>query len=162
MKIVNKFISVMEVIFGLVGFVMIVVQSYAVFARNVLSISVPWSDEFLKLLFIWMIFVVSGLAFYSDDLISLTLVEESKGVAGKPAYKIIKIIQYLCGIGVNILIAIQLTPILSTQFSTGEATTIMQYPLWFLNTGLMVGSILVILFGILKIYVMATKGEVTK
>ena len=66
----------MEVIFGLVGFVMIVVQSYAVFARNVLSISVPWSDEFLKLLFIWMIFVVSGLAFYSDDLLSLIHISE--------------------------------------------------------------------------------------
>ena len=162
MKIVDKFIKVMEVIFGLVGLVMILVQSFAVFARNVLSMSVPWSDEFLKLLFIWMIFVGSAIAFYSDELISLTLVEESKSVAGKPAYKIIKIIQYLCGIGVNILIAVQLMPILSTQFVTGEATTIMRYPLWVLNTGLMVGSILIIIFGIIKIYVMATKGEVTK
>lgn len=72
----KKMISAIEWLFGLVGVVMILVETYAVLARNVLLVSTPWVDELLKLLFVWSIFVCSALAFLSDDLISLTLLED--------------------------------------------------------------------------------------
>lgn len=151
-SITGKVIRVFEYFFGFIGVAMILVESYAVFARNVLQISTPWTDEALKLMFIWMIFVVSALAFYSDELICLTLIEDMDRVRKSPKiYGTIKIVQYVLGIALNVLLCKQLIQILATQFSTGETTTVMKYPLWLLNVGLMAGSVLTIIFGVMKI-----------
>ncbi|RGZ01817.1 TRAP transporter small permease [Clostridium sp. AM58-1XD] len=151
-NVIDRVIKVLEVIFGFVGIVMIVVETYAVFARNVLKIPTPWTDEFLKLLFIWSIFVCSALAFYSDSLICLTLIEDSEKVKKKPAaYGTLKVIQYLSGFGVSAFMIKHLCTIVATQMRTGEATTVMKYPLYLINMGLLVGMILVCLFGIMKL-----------
>ena len=68
---------VMMPIFGLVGTAMILVSTYGVFARNVLQLSAPWTDEALKLLDICMIFIMSAVVFLRDEHIALTLVEDS-------------------------------------------------------------------------------------
>ena len=46
---VEKLNKVLEVILGMIGIAMILIQTYAVFARNVLQVASPWSDEALKL-----------------------------------------------------------------------------------------------------------------
>lgn len=48
----DKFISGLNFIFGIVGIIMVFIATYAVLARNVLIVSTPWSDELLKLLFV--------------------------------------------------------------------------------------------------------------
>ena len=65
-NVLNKFISSLDFLFGLVGIVMILIATYAVFARNVLIISTPWSDELLKLLFVWSIYIGSAILFMND------------------------------------------------------------------------------------------------
>ena len=55
---------------------MVLVASYAVLDRNVLLVSTPWSDELLKLIFIWTIYMGSAVLFMNDELISLTLLED--------------------------------------------------------------------------------------
>ena len=72
----DKFISGLNFIFGIVGIIMVFIATYAVLARNVLIVSTPWSDELLKLLFVWSIYVGSAILFMNDGLISLTLVED--------------------------------------------------------------------------------------
>lgn len=149
----NKLIKVLSVILGLVGVVMILVETYAVFGRNVLKIATPWTDEFLKLLFVWSIFVGAALSFMDDSSICLTLVEDSEKVRKKPsAYGVLKVIQYATGFGVSAFMIKHLATIISTQMRTGEATTVMAYPLWFINMGLMVGMVLVCIFAVIKIF----------
>ena len=148
----NKLIKVLSIILGLVGVVMILVETYAVFGRNVLKIATPWTDEFLKLLFIWSIFVGAAMSFLDDSSICLTLVEDSAVVRKRPAvYGVLKVIQYITGFGVSAFMIKHLATIISTQMRTGEATTVMAYPLWFINMGLMVGMVLVCIFAIIKI-----------
>ena len=60
---VEKLNKVLEVILGMIGIAMILIQTYAVFARNVLQVASPWSDEALKLLFVWTIFTGAAMAF---------------------------------------------------------------------------------------------------
>lgn len=40
----DKFISGLNFIFGIVGIIMVFIATYAVLARNVLIVSTPWSD----------------------------------------------------------------------------------------------------------------------
>ena len=60
-----------ETFFGFVGIAMIFIASYSVLARTVLHISATWTDEVLKMLFVWSIFTCSGLAFLKGELIGL-------------------------------------------------------------------------------------------
>ena len=151
-KGINGVKKLFAIIFGFVGIAMILVETYAVFGRNVLKIATPWTDEFLKLLFIWSIFVGAAMSFLDDSSICLTLVEDSAGVRKRPAvYGVLKVIQYVTGFGVSAFMIKHLATIISTQMRTGEATTVMAYPLWFINMGLMVGMVLVCIFAVIKI-----------
>lgn len=151
-SIISKMSAVMEWIFGLAGIVMICVATYGVFARNILKVSAPWTDEFLKLLFVWTIFVCSALAFASDEMISLTLVEDSEKAGKSPAlYGALKVIQYMGSLIVGALLSSQLVTIIGTQISTGEASTVMKYPLWTMNLGVFIGVLLIMIISIAKL-----------
>lgn len=148
----SKPVKAVEALFGVVGIVMILVETYAVMARNILQISTPWSDELLKLLFVWSIFVCSALAFLNDELISLTLFEDDAKEKGKMAlYGIFKIIQYVATLIISGLLVYQIWTIVNTQLSTGEATTVLKYPLWVMNSGILVGMVLTVVFGVIKL-----------
>ena len=115
-------------------------------ARNVLIVSTPWVDELLKLLFVWIVFVGSALAFQNDELISLTLFLRTRPrkKADKFQAAFLKTFQYIIALGVSALIVTQMYTIITTQnMTTGEASTVMKYPLWVLNSGIMVGMVLI-------------------
>lgn len=152
MKTSAKIFSAAESLFGFIGVVMILVESYAVLARNVLIVSTPWVDELLKLLFVWIVFVGSALAFQTDELISLTLLEDNAKEKGKMVkYTVLKIIQYVIALVVSGLIVTQMYTIITTQMSTGEATTVMKYPLWVLNSGILIGMVLIFIMAAIKL-----------
>lgn len=152
MKTSEKLLSAAETLFGFIGIVMILVETYAVLARNVLIVSTPWVDELLKLLFVWIVFVGSALAFQNDELISLTLFEDkAKEKKQMVKYTILKTIQYVIALGVSALVVTQMYTIITTQMTTGEASTVMKYPLWVLNSGIMVGMVLIVIMAVVKL-----------
>lgn len=73
----GKLLKAAEFILGMIGVAMILIETYSVFCRNVTHWSTPWVDEVLRLMFVWIVFVGAAIAYRSDDLISLTLVEDS-------------------------------------------------------------------------------------
>ena len=143
---------VMMPIFGLVGTAMILVSTYGVFARNVLQISAPWTDEALKLLDICMIFIVSAVVFLRDEHIALTLIEDSARVKSCPrVYGSMKIFQYLLALVIHVELVRELYAIIAKQMTTNEITTVLEYPLYFLNVGILIGCMLTVLFAGLRI-----------
>lgn len=148
---VNKINAFMRLVFGGVGTVMIFVASYNVWARDVLQVSAPWTDEALKLLDVWMIFIMAAVVFLTDEQISLTLLEDSRRVRSTPqVYHSIKLFQYILAGVLNVELVRELLKIISTQMDTGEVTTVIQYPLWLLNSGMLIGSILTVIFALVK------------
>ena len=143
---------VMMPIFGLVGTAMILVSTYGVFARNVLQLSAPWTDEALKLLDICMIFIVSAVVFLRDEHIALTLIEDSVRVKSRPlVYGSMKIFQYLLALVIHVELVRELYAIIAKQITTNEITTVMEYPLYLLNVAILIGCVLTVLFAVLKI-----------
>lgn len=147
----DKVVSALDFIFGLVGIVMVFVATYGVLARNVLIVSTPWVDELLKLLFVWSIYVGSAILFMNDGLISLTLIEDGYKEKKPAVYGVLKAIQYIAAVGICALLTSQMFTIVGTQMSTGEATTVLKYPLWIMNLGMLVGLALIVIFGIVKL-----------
>lgn len=144
--------QIMMPIFGLVGTAMILVSTYGVFARNVLQVSAPWTDEILKLLDICMIFIVSSVVFLRDEHIALTLIEDSARVKNRSwVHGSMKIFQYGMALVIHVELVRELYAIIAKQMTTNEITTVMEYPLYLLNVAILIGCVLTVLFAVLKI-----------
>lgn len=149
-KIISQFNMCLRILFGYIGILMILIQSYAVFARNVLKLPSPWTDETLKLMFVWLIFVCAALAFFDEDLIGLDLLEEMLQRRGN--YKwLLKLVQNICALVYGIFTFKWSIDIVSVQISTMESTAVVKYPLWIINLGFLAGSFMVIIFAAYKI-----------
>ena len=148
---VSKLDSGVKSIFGYAGIIMILIETYAVFARNVLKAPAPWTDETLKMLFVWSIFVCSSLAFIGDELIGLDLIQE-KIADNRKAYGGLKILQYALGLVFGVLTTNWGLNIILMQLSTNEKTAVVKYPLWIINMGFLLGSVLLVIFALWKIY----------
>lgn len=137
-------------VMGLFGLLMILLQTYAVFSRTFLKVAAPWSDEVMKLLVIWIIFICSADAFSSDELIGLDILED-KIKNNTKFYKVIKIIQYLIGLIFGVFCTIWGYQIVQQQLGTSESTIVMSIPLAIINIGFLIGSIMIVVYAITKV-----------
>lgn len=116
-------------------------------ASRLLRIPASWTDEILQIFIVWLVFIVSAIAFRVDGLISLELIEEV--LKKKPlAYKILKLVQSLfCIIFVFFMVA-QTYSIVASQYFTQELSPVMGIPLWIKNLGYFLGCVLFCIFGV--------------
>ena len=148
----EKLIKVAEFVLGMVGVAMILIETYSVFCRNVTHWSTPWVDEVLRLMFVWIVFIGAGIAYRSDDLISLTLVED--GLKDKKKilpHNIVKLIQYILALLVSVMLVQQEWVTMMGQISTGEATQITGYPIWIKSFGILVGFVILTIVALVKL-----------
>lgn len=151
-EVSKKLVKGAEFILGMVGVIMILIETYSVFCRNVTHWSTPWVDEVLRLMFVWIVFIGGAIAFLSDDLISLTLVEDSFKEKGKLVpFDVMKLFQYLIALLCGVILSIQQYTTMVGQMATGEATAITGYPVWVKSLGILIGFILLAVIAIVKI-----------
>ena len=152
----GKLLKAAEFILGMIGVAMILIETYSVFCRNVTHWSTPWVDEVLRLMFVWIVFVGAAIAYRSDDLISLTLVEDKWKEKKKILpHNVIKMIQYIIALIISVILVGQQWTTMQGQIKTGEATQITGYPLWVRSCGILVGFILLAIIALLKIIKLA-------
>lgn len=140
-----------EFVLGMVGVIMILIETYSVFCRNVTHWSTPWVDEILRLMFVWIVFIGGAIAFKSDDLISLTMVEDSLKEKGKVIpYSVMKLIQYVTALVVAVILTGHEYSTMINQMGTGEAAPITGYPTWLKTFGILIGFLIFDILGVLK------------
>lgn len=148
----SKFAKAAEVILGLVGVLMILIETYSVFCRNVTHWSTPWVDEVLRLMFVWIVFIGAAIAFRTDELISLTLIEDGYKDKGKMfPYNVMKLIQYIVALIVAIMLTGQEWTTMVGQMATGEITAITGYPVWIKSFGILIGFVIMVILAVIKI-----------
>ena len=148
----GKLLKAAEFILGMIGVAMILIETYSVFCRNVTHWSTPWVDEVLRLMFVWIVFVGAAIAYRSDDLISLTLVEDSWKEKRKILpHNVVKIIQYVIALIISVLLTQQEWTTMIGQIKTGEATQITGYPIWVKSFGILLGFVLMTIIALVKI-----------
>ena len=128
----------------------ILLVNFGVLTRFFLILA-SWTDEALQILIVWLVFIVSAIAFRVDGLISLELVEEL--LKKKPrAYKLLKLTQALLSIIFVFFMLTQTYSIMSSQYLTQELSPVMGFPLWIKNLGYFLGSVLFCVFGIWNLF----------
>ena len=151
-KVSDTLLKAAEFILGMVGVAMILIETYSVFCRNVTHWSTPWVDEVLRLMFVWIVFIGAAIAYRSDELISLTLIED--GLKEKKhiiPHNVLKMIQYVLALIVSVMLVQQEWVTMLGQISTGEATQITGYPIWVKSFGILIGFVLLVIIAAMKI-----------
>ena len=118
---------------------------------RLLLIPASWTDEILQIFVVWLVFIVSAIAFKVDGLISLELTEEI--LKKKPmAYKVLKLIQSLLCIVFVFFMLTQTYSIVASQYFTQEVSPVMGLPLWIKNLGYFLGCVLFCIFGVWDLF----------
>lgn len=156
----GKITKALQNIMGFAVLSTICIVTYGVVAR-LCNVPVAWSDEIVRIIFIWLVFIGSSVAFFSDSLIGLDLVEDM--LSKKPGLKrALKVIQMLLGLVFGLFMTWQTYRIVSTQFNSGETTPVLMIPLWLVNFGYFIGSVLFAFFAIRKLAALFLPAKGTK
>lgn len=147
----EKFRNVGEKIIGAIVIAALLIANYGVFARFVLEIPVAWTDEILRAIFIWLIFICSALAFNTNTLVSLDLVEER--LKGKLfARRCLKIAQATLSAIFSAFCTYNGFLIVLKQFRNEETTPVVDIPLYLISLGFFIGASMMFLISIGKLY----------
>ena len=143
-----------EKIIGAMVLAALLIANYGVFARFVLEIPVAWTDEVLRAIFIWLIFICSALAFNTNSLVCLELVEEK--LKGKPlARQGLKVVQAVLAIIFSTFCTYNGFLIVLKQFKNGESTPVVDIPLYFINLGFLIGATMLLFISVKQFRVAA-------
>lgn len=118
---------------------------------RLMSIPASWTDEVLQVLFVWLVFIVSALAFKDDGLIGLNLFEDMLK-KGSRAYKILKLIQAILATIFVFFMLTQTYSIVIMQYNSQELSPVMGFPMWTKNLGYFLGCVLFCVFGVWKLF----------
>lgn len=142
----TKLESILHYVLGTAVLCTILLVNWGVITRFLL-VPASWTDEMLQIFIVWLVFIVSAIAFRVDGLISLELVEDL--LKKKPrTYKTLKLIQALLSIIFVFFMLVQTYSIVSSQYSTQELSPVMGIPLWIKNLGYFLGCALFCIFGV--------------
>lgn len=142
-------------VIGAIGLITICIVTVGVFTRFVLKISIAWSDELLRTLFIWSYFIGSALQHDSEGLMSLDLFPLQLYNKGKlKSYKMIKVIQEFCILIFSAIVGYNIIKIISKQIINNQVTTTTGTPAWISPLGFLIGMTLIVLFSIKKLFPM--------
>lgn len=142
-KISMKFIGIMAII-------CLFVVNACILAR-LMKISISWGDEIIKIIFIYIIYIGTALAYKSDDLIGITMLEDSFN-KNKKLYRILKIIQHIVIISFAIFCMCQSYLMFFKQLKYGELTPALEIPAAISTLGFVIGSIIWVYYGIEKLF----------
>jgi TRAP-type C4-dicarboxylate transport system permease small subunit len=138
---------------NLIGYFVIVaisVVTYGVAART-LNISVAWTDELLRVIFLWLIFIAAALAYKTNNLIGFDLLNDM--MDNRPCLLLgLKILQCAGALIFGVFMSLHMLTIVSTQFDTSELTPVLGLPLWLVNLGCLLGSMLIVIFALQKFF----------
>lgn len=119
-------------------FLGLLVGNVGVFAR-MLGVSISWTDEVLRSLFVWVYFVCGGIT-AKYGFLSISILEEKLCNAGRLAgYKTVKAIHSLGSFTFAACCTVWGYQIMTGQFQMNVKSAILGYPQGFTTLGLVLG-----------------------
>lgn len=137
---------------GIIGLVSIIVVTVGVFTRFVLQVSMAWSDEFLRTIFVWAYFIGTAMQFSKDGLMRLELFDET--LQRKRKFKLRKIILRIQNMIILIFSAVVLNStikIILGQIINKQVTTTSGMPAWIIPLGFALGMVLLFIFSLVEL-----------
>lgn len=149
----NAFFAAVEAFVGAIGLMAILLATLGVITRFVLKISITWSDELLRTVFVWAYFIGTALLYRGAGLMRLELVEDVLKRRGKTGlYKALVGAQHALILVFSSTIFWYLCRFIGKQIASGQKTTTSSTPAWVSPLGFIIGTGLLVLFSAEKIW----------
>ena len=156
----KQVLSYVDGALGLIGLITIILVTLSVVTRFILEISVTWSDEVLRLVFIWSYFIGSAMMYKDGGLMRLELVDDTlKNKGKKKAYLAISVIQDAGVLIFSTFISYYAIMIIKGQILSKQMTTTSNTPAWLSTLGFTIGMCLLVAFSVEKLYHMLRVRE---
>jgi len=157
----KQVLSYVDAALGLIGLITIILVTLSVFTRFVLKVSITWSDEVLRLVFIWSYFVGSAMMHKDGGLMRLELIDDTLKKKGKKkAFLVMSFIQDAGTCIFSMFISYYAIMTIRGQILSKQMTTTSSTPAWFSTLGFAVGMCLLAVFSIEKLYHMRKVREI--
>lgn len=124
---------------GLLMATAIVVGFMQVAARFIFHSSLPWSEEFLRFVFIWVTFIAASLAIREKAHVSVSVLVDK---LPKGLRLVVAALGILFSIGFCVTITYCGTNLVKMQVNTNQLSTAMEIPMWVPYLGVVVGSLM--------------------
>lgn len=145
----KKLNQVGTIFIGTAGLVGILIGTAGVITRFVLKVSISWSDELLRTMFLWAYFVGAALCFQEGGIMRLEFVEEALLRRGrKGCYKVIKVI---CAVVNALFFGIStyyVGSICMQHVARGTTSGTSNTPAWILPASYGIGCLLITVFAV--------------
>jgi|GEM_PF-6055945 len=135
----------------------ILVANLSVLFRYLFESPFTWSDEFLRYLFIWVVFVGAALSYKNDELIDMSMITDM--LKSQRATQSIEIFRHFCSLILIFVITWQGLDIMLGQLRTGEVSTSMEVPIWLVTFSLVFSGIIWIAFAGEKVFKAVKKWD---
>lgn len=132
--------AVLDTSLGFLALITLIITNLGVILRYVFQIAMPWNEEIVKFLFVWMIFVGFAQAYRQGLLAGILFLEESLEKRHHTfCYRLVKIAQGLVNCSFGAFCVYCGWDIMQFQMETEEVTTVLEIPLYAISAGFTVG-----------------------
>lgn len=153
-KFGKKINQIGSVFVGYVGLIGILVATAGVVTRFILKISISWSDELLRTVFIWGYFIGAALCFQEGGIMRLEFIEDSLLRRGhKTVYKWLRVISAVINAVFFGVSTCFVGSICMQHIARGTTSGTSNTPAWVLPASYGVGCLLITVFSIRDIVV---------
>ncbi|MGI6093758.1 MAG: TRAP transporter small permease, partial [Negativicutes bacterium] len=131
--------NIIPYIIGVVTAVVVLITNISIIFRYILRSPLPWSEELVRYLFVWLIFICVAIAFNREELVDISVFTDM--VKGKAANIFALFRNLLCLLFAS-LFAYYTWLIFRNQIKLVELSPAMELPIYLVTLGMFIGSIL--------------------
>lgn len=144
-------LTVWSAVFGGAALVSVLIACLGVLSRYVLEISLPWVEELLSSLFIWLIFICSALSFREGTLISITMAHDYLKKYPFPR----RCLEACINAAIFVFSAVSLRTgwdMMATQFEFEELSAVLEVNMGWVTLGAFIGYLFFTVFSLINLY----------
>ena len=138
-----------EILLGILALVLIILMNMTIASRYFFQISIVWTDEILRMFFLWSVFLGTALASKDDELIGLTIIRDK--IELSRYWKIYGIFYYSAILLFSLFFTYEIFQMLCEQIRYSEVTIALGFPSFIISLGILGGSILWVFYSICSI-----------
>lgn len=120
-----------------------------VICRFVLHAPLPWSEEFIRYSFVWIIFLGASLGVKNNAHAGITLFVN---ILPKALRSILSVISKILCIAFSVIVFKEGINIMAVQFQTKQLTAAMEIPIYYVFLAIPVSAVTMIIYYIISIF----------
>ncbi len=139
----TKILANLDLVLAGIAFTILVAVTFGgVIFRYLLSSPIMWAEEVQLWCFLWITFLGAGAAFRHGSHVAVEIVFD---ILPKNVQKVLTVVNYLIVMGILLYVCVLGFDLLALMTKIHKTTAILRVPMWFINSIVPVGCVLMMI-----------------